>query len=91
MSSVLAKSELERKLVLALESDLVPLERVHGGLEDGSISSGLSRDVVLVELDGDVEVLEDLLNRVSELRSDTVSRDEGDLQRGKEKSEKGEG
>lgn len=92
------RKERERKRVPAgptLKSDLVALERVHGRAEEGLVAAGLTRDVVLVKLDRDGERLEDGLDRVGELVSDTVSGDEGDLEehkRGKSAGEReGEG
>ena len=75
--------------MLTLESDLVSLERVHGGLEDLLVSAGLTRYIVLVKLDGDVEGGEDLLDRVGKLGSDTVSGDQGDLREQDERDVRG--
>lgn len=63
-----------------LESNLVPLQALHSSPEHRVVSSVLASNIVLVELDGDVDVLEDLLDRVGDLRSDTISGDEGDLE-----------
>ena len=62
----------------SLESDLVTLERLHGTLELGLVTVGLARDVVLLPLDGDVERGKDLLDRVGDFVTDTISGDEGD-------------
>lgn len=62
-----------------LESDLVPLERVHRPLEERRIVRSRAGNVELLELDGNVDVLEDLLDRLGDLLSNTVTGDEGDL------------
>lgn len=64
-----------------LQSDLVALQALHGALEERVVAASLARDVVLVKLDRDVDVLEDLLDRVGELGADAVTRDEGNLRR----------
>lgn len=40
-----------------LESNLVPLERVHRLLKEGSILGRVARDVEALKLDGNVDVL----------------------------------
>lgn len=62
-----------------LEPDLVPPERVHRALEKRRILRGVARDGELLKLDGDVGVLEDLLDRLGDLLADTVTGDQGDL------------
>jgi hypothetical protein len=69
---------IDRGVEDSLEPDLVTLERLHSPLELGLVAVGLARDVVLFPLDGDVERGKDLLDRVGDFGSDTVSGDEGD-------------
>lgn len=61
-----------------LQSDLVPLQTLHGLLEQLISTGGLSRDIVLLPLNGDFDSVKDLLDRVGDLLSDTISWDEGD-------------
>lgn len=65
-----------------LEANPVPLQAVHGLLEERLAGGGHSRDVILVPLNGRVDILEDFLDGVCDLCTDTVSGDEGDLLEG---------
>lgn len=58
---------------LTLQSNLVPLQALHCLLEQTFARSSLARDIVLLPLDGDLEALKDLLDRVGDLLSDTVT------------------
>lgn len=60
-----------------LESDLVALQGLHSLLESSLVTASLARYVVLLPLDGDLEGLENLLDRVGDLVSDTITGDEG--------------
>jgi len=69
---------LLRRVEDALEADLVPSQRVERELEVGLVRARLAGDFVLVELDGHVDVLEHLLDRVGHLDTDTVARNQRD-------------
>jgi hypothetical protein len=62
----------------SLETDLVSLEGLHGSLELGLVSVGLTADIVLLPLNGDIQRGKDLLDRVGNLVSDTVSGNQSD-------------
>ena len=62
-----------------LEPDAVALQAVHGLLEESLSGGGHTRDVVLIPLNGSIDVLKDLLDLVCNFRTDSVSRDEGNL------------
>ena len=69
---------LLRRVEDALEADLVPSQRVERELEVGLVRARLAGDFVLVELDGHVDVLEHLFDRVGHLDTDTVARNQRD-------------
>jgi hypothetical protein len=69
---------VDRGVENSLETDLVSLEGLHGSLELGLVSVGLTTDIVLLPLHGDVQRGKDLLDRVGHLVSDTISGDQGD-------------
>lgn len=60
-----------------LQPNLVPLQAVHSLPEQGFPTRRLTADIVLFPLDGHVDRLEDLLDTVGDLRTDTVTGDEG--------------
>lgn len=62
-----------------LQTNLVALQGVHGLLEEGLTGGRHARDVVLLPLNGGVDIVEDLLHRLANLSTNTVSRDKGDL------------
>lgn len=64
---------------LTLETNSVALQAVHGLLEKSLSGGGHTRDVVLVPLNGGIDVLEDLLDRICNFCADSVSGDEGNL------------
>lgn len=63
---------------LTLQSNLVPLQAVHRLLEEGLTASGLTRDIVLLPLNGHLEGIEDLLDRVGDFLTDAVTGNESD-------------
>jgi len=69
---------VDRGVENSLKTDLVSLEGLHGSLELGLVSVGLTADIVLLPLNGDVQRGEDFLDRVGDLVSDTISGDQGD-------------
>lgn len=76
MVSVRCKSRI--KDIHTLQSNLVPLQAVHRLLEESFATSGLTRDIVLLPLNGHLKGVEDLLDRVGNLLTDTITRDESD-------------
>ena len=62
-----------------LEADLVAPETLHSLLEELLALGGHAGDVVLLPLNGCVDVLEDLFHRLRNLVANTVSGDESDL------------
>lgn len=66
--------------VLTLEADAVALQALHSLLEELLTRRGHARHVILLPFDGSVDVLENLLHRVCDLCTDTVTRDESDLE-----------
>jgi len=64
---------------LTLETNTIALQAIHGLSEEVLSGSGHSRDVVLFPLNGSVDVLEDLLDRVGNFSSDTITWNQGDL------------
>ena len=64
---------------LTLETDAVALQTVHGLSEEVLSSGGHSGDIVLFPLNGSVDVFEDLLDRVGNFSSDTITWNQGDL------------
>ena len=64
-----------------LETNPVAPQTLHSLLEENLALASHARDVVLLPLNGRVHVLEDLLDRVGNLVTDTVTRDEGHLER----------
>jgi hypothetical protein len=78
----LEEEALEKVGLHTLEANPVPLQAVHGLLEERLAGGGHTRDVILIPLNGRVDVLEDFLDRVRDLCTDTVSGDEGDLLEG---------
>ena len=65
-----------------LESNTVTLQALKSLLEDGLATGSLARDVILFPLNGSVDVLEDLLDGVGDLSTNTVTGYEGNLTRG---------
>ena len=63
-----------------LEADFVALQALHSLLEEVFAGRGHARDVVLVPLDGGVDILEYFLDGVRDFSTDTVTGDEGDLE-----------
>lgn len=64
---------------LTLEANAIALQAVHGLSEEILSGGGHSRDIVLVPLNGSIDVLEDLLDGVGNFSSDTVTWNQGDL------------
>lgn len=62
-----------------LETDTVAPQTLHSLLEEVLALGRHARDVVLLPLNGSVDVLEDLLHGVRDLVTDTISGDEGHL------------
>lgn len=60
-----------------LESNLVSPHRCNRLLEEGCIGRGIPGDVETLKLDGHLEVLKDLLNRLGNLLSNSISRNQG--------------
>ena len=65
-----------------LETDAIPLQALHGLLEELFAGGGHARDIVLLPLNGRIHVLEDLLDGVGDLSTNTVTGYEGNLTRG---------
>ena len=63
-----------------LETNPVAPQTLHSLLEENLALGGHARDVVLLPLNGGVDVLEDLLDRVGNFVTNTVTGDEGDLE-----------
>lgn len=59
-----------------LQTNAVAFEALHGLVEERLARGGHSRDVVLFPFDGGIDMLEDLFDRVCDLRADTIARDE---------------
>jgi hypothetical protein len=74
----IASTRRSRKPRLTLESNLVPLQTLHCLLEELLSTGRLSRNIILLPLNGHLQGLENLLDRVGDLLSDTVSGDERD-------------
>ena len=64
-----------------LEADLVALQALHSLLEENLALGGHAGDVVLLPLNGSVDILEDLLDGVGNLVTNTVTGDEGHLEK----------
>jgi len=62
------------------EPNSVALQAVHRLFEEGLTRGGHSRDVILIPFNGGVDILEYLLDRVCNFSTNTVSRNEGNLQ-----------
>lgn len=62
-----------------LEANLVALQTLHSLLEEVLTLRRHSRDIVLVPLNGSICCLEDLLDRVGNFVTNTVTGDEGNL------------
>lgn len=69
--------------VRTLQSHSVPLQALHGLLEESLTRGGHTRDIVLLPLYGSVDVFKDVLDRLRDFLADTVSWDESDLLPGK--------
>ena len=65
--------------VRTLETDPVAPQTLHSLLEENLALGGHAGNVVLLPLNGGVNVLEDLLDGVGNLLADTITGDEGDL------------
>ena len=65
--------------VRTLETDPVAPQTLHSLLEENLALGGHAGDVVLLPLNGSVDILEDLLDGVGNLLADTITGDEGDL------------
>ena len=63
----------------ALKTGPVAAQALHSLHEELLALRGHSRDVVLLPLNGSIYVLEDLLHRVGNLVTNTISGNEGDL------------
>ena len=66
-----------RNSPLTLKSDLVPPQTLHSLLEKLITACSLSKHIVLFPLDRDLVRLEDLLDTVGDLFTDTITGDEG--------------
>lgn len=64
---------------LTLEADAIALQTVHSLSEEVLPSGRHSRDIVLVPLNGSVDVFENLLDGVGNFCSNTVAWNQGDL------------
>ena len=64
-----------------LKTNTVAPQTLHSLLEENLALGGHTRDVVLLPLNGSVDILKDLLDGVGNLVTDTVARDEGHLER----------
>ena len=64
-----------------LETNPVAPQALHSLLEENLALGGHARDVVLLPLNGCVDVLEDILDGVGNLVTNTVTGDDGDLKR----------
>lgn len=65
--------------ILTLQADSVPLQTLHSLLEESFAGRRHSRNIVLLPLDGRVDVLKDLLDGLGDFMSNTISGNEGDL------------
>ena len=65
--------------VRTLETDPVAPQTLHSLLEENLALGGHAGDVVLLPLNGSVDILEDLLDGVGNLVTNTVTGDEGHL------------
>ena len=69
--------------VRTLETDPVAPQTLHSLLEENLALGGHARDVVLLPLNGGVDVLKDFLHGLRDLVTYTISGDESDLLGGK--------
>ena len=67
------------RCTLTLETNAITLQAVHGLLEERLARRGHTGDIVLLPLNGSIDVLENLFYRVRDFCAYTVTRDEGDL------------
>ena len=65
--------------VRTLETDPVAPQTLHSLLEENLALASHARDVVLLPFNGGIDMLEDLLDGVGNLVTNTISRDEGNL------------
>ena len=68
-----------RYVELTLETDAVALQTVHGLSEEVLPGSSHSGDIVLLPLDGSVDMFKYLLDGVGNFSPDTVTRNQRDL------------
>ena len=71
-SSVIYSQEREG-IVVTLEADFVALHALDGLFEETLASRGDTRDVILLPLNGGIDMLEDLLDRVCDFGANTIS------------------
>ena len=64
---------------LTLEADAIALQAVHSLSEEVFPCGRHSRDIMLVPLNGSVDVFENLLDGVSNFGSNPIARNQGDL------------
>lgn len=62
-----------------LEANFVALQTFHGLDEEGLACRGHSREVILLPLNGGINVFKDFLHGVCDFCTDTISWDEGNL------------
>ena len=67
-------------IVHALETNFVTLQTLEGFFEETFSTRGLSRHVVLLPFNRGIYMFEDLLDRVGDFFSDTISGNEGHLE-----------
>jgi hypothetical protein len=64
---------------LTLETDSVAFQTLHGLFEETLASRGEAGDIVLFPFNRGIDMLEDLLDRIGNFCTDTITRDQSDL------------
>ena len=64
---------------ITFQSDLVTLQTLHSLLEECLARRGHTGNIVLLPLDGSVDMVKDFLHRVCDLCANTITWNEGDL------------
>jgi hypothetical protein len=75
----LVENSMGWKVKNTLEANFVALQTVHSLDKEGLACRGHSREVILLPLNGSINVFEDFLHRICDFCTDTISWDEGNL------------
>lgn len=68
-----------RRITRTFEANTVAPQALQSSLEEILALRGHARDIVLLPLNGGVNVLKNVLHRIRNLLTDTISGDEGNL------------